>query len=1323
MHNRVYIYLLLLLTLISGLSGLAGNIASNALPEDVKPYAWLAWPVFIILMVLASLLVIWQAQIQQRASSPSKEVTSWTTNNDRKKQRLSKGEDHFEFDVFVSYSYKDRSWVNKEILPRLETQGLKVCIDYRDFIPGKPTIIEIERALQTSHKTILVLSTNYLKSSWAEFEQLLLQTVDPANLEGRLVPLLREKCNLPLRLGYLTYIDFSESEKREMAWGKLSEVLGRSSISKTWMELTPSVLSPRDRHEDWGECPDVNIFYGRKDELAQLTNWMIADNCRVIGIFGAGGMGKTALATKLAVETKKHFHKIFWRSLRDAPPLIRILSECIVFLSNQQIETPDDLNTAITLLIDQLKEQRCLLVLDNLETILEDQVTVGRYRQSYESYGTLIRRVAESTHQSCLMVTSRERSKEFAAFSGDSSPVRSLQLVGVGNIDGRNIIGNSSLTGSDEAWQLLVERYSGNPLALKLIADAINEVYAGEISHFLEQGTFIFGDVRDLVDQQFERLSGLEKEIVYWLAIEREPVSLYGLQSNIFVDRSREQIFDALTSLSRRSLIEKVLPGFTLQNVIMEFVTKQYIDRICQEILADKTDLLRSHTIVNAVAKDYVRESQIRVIVSPILEKLARILGKENVENNLEQSLRSAQSSSRVNQGYAGGNLINLFVQNLSSLNGRDFSGLAVWQAYLQGVNLQNANFTRCEFAQCIFTEAFGSILTVALSPNGESLAAGTADGRIGLWLALSGKHVLDLDGHKGRVWSLAFSSDGLTLVSGGEDNFVRVWDIETGNLLRILQGHTKPIWSVAYDSGSQTIASASEDCTVRVWNAKTGNCLATFDEHSRPVLSVAFSQDGQLLASASEDQTVRVWNIDTLQNTHILQGHTNWVWSVSFNQDGTRLASGSEDRTIRIWDLSTEQCIKTLEGHLNTVRSVTFSNDDLMLASAGEEPTIKIWDTETGQILRNLRGHSSWVRSVAFAASARTLASGSDDRSVRIWDVKTGECIRTLQAYTNWVLSLAFNPQTRSLASGSDDGVVRVWDFKTGHCNRKLEGHNNHIWGIAFSPNGQMLASCSDDRTIRMWNASTGECLKVLRGHSGRIWSVAFSPDNQLLVSSSSDLSVRIWDINTGQSLKILQGHTSPVRSVTFSPDGHVVASASEDHSVRIWDVESGKCVAVLQKHNSWVWCVAFSPDGRMLASGSEDRSIRTWDTSSYQCTNVLEGHTNQVWSVAFSPDSQTVASCSDDCTVRLWNVITGQTRAILQGHSRPVRTVTFDLDGLVIASGGQDEMIKIWDITSSECIRTLQIAKPYQYMKITEATGLSEGQKATLMLLGAIE
>lgn len=131
----------------------------------------------------------------------------------------------FDYDVFISYSSKDKDWVQNQLLNNLELQGLRVCIDFKDFRIGAPNVTEMERAILTSRKTLAVLSPNYLASEWAKFEHLMIATLDPANQKLRFIPLLKAKCDLPLRIGYLSYVDMTASSDLGLSWKRLLDAV------------------------------------------------------------------------------------------------------------------------------------------------------------------------------------------------------------------------------------------------------------------------------------------------------------------------------------------------------------------------------------------------------------------------------------------------------------------------------------------------------------------------------------------------------------------------------------------------------------------------------------------------------------------------------------------------------------------------------------------------------------------------------------------------------------------------------------------------------------------------------------------------------------------------------------------------------------------------------------------------------------------------------------------------------------------------------------------------------------------------------------------
>ncbi len=1112
--------------------------------------------------------------------------------------------------------------------------------------------------------------------------------------------------------------------------------LNPPGISETQMadheKATTINLVPPDEGErvDMGEAPYVEHFYGRVAELATLKRWIVDEHCRLVSIIGVGGIGKTSLVARLIDQELHDFRVVFWRSLLNAPPIERILQECLQFLTRtQQIEIPQDTAEQMRLLVAQLQKRRCLLVLDNADTILKSGSSTAEYKDGYEGYGKLVRLLGESRHQSCLLVTSREQLKEIAWLEGEGTSVHTYRLGGLQVEDARVILQRKGLSGEENSWQTLIARFSGNPMMLIIASPAIRESYRGHISQYLVEFSDVplneYPDLRVLLDGQFARLSPLEQQIIYWLAIEREAVSLQDLRENSVQPVSKLSMLTAIEALQRRSWIEQSGSGrFTLQPAMMDAVTERFNELVVQEINAGKPELFASHALMKAQAKDYIRASQFQLILNVIAQNLFSTLGRNKLEEKFQQRLDALRKLPEQPNNYEAGNILNLLVQTGYDLRSADFSHLVVRQAYLQEAELLDVNFAHANLATSVFTDTFGSILSVALSPHGDLLTAGTMTGEIRLWHAASGRPLQTFQGHTDWVPSVAFSPDGKLLASGSEDHAVRLWDVSSGQCLKTLYGSASAVLSVAFSPDGKTLASGGYDHIVRLWDVSSGQCLKIFQGHTNIVWSVAFTSNGSMLASVSEDQTICLWDVSSGQRLNTLHGHTSTVRSVAFHPDGKLLASGSEDQTVCLWDVSSGQRLNTLHGHTSAVRSTVFNLDGKLLATSSEDQTVRLWNVDSNQCLNTLHGHTNEVWSVAFHPDGKTLVSGSLDQTVRLWDAHHGQCLNTLHGHTNGVYAVNFSPDGKHLAYGSLDQTVRLWDVHHGQCLNTLHGHTNGVYTVDFSPlDGKLLASGSLDQMVRLWDVSSGQCLNILHGHTSTVWAVAFHPDGKLLASGSYDKTIRLWDVSSGQCLNILHNHASAVWAVVFSPDGKLLASGNEDQTIRLWDVSSGQCLNTLHGHTAVVYAVVFSPDGKLLASGSYDKTIRLWDASSGQCLNTLHGHANAVFAVDFSLDGRLLASGSDDQTARLWDVSSGQCLNTLYGHSHWVTSVALSPDGQNLTSGSYDGTINLWDWQTGEYLRTLRSDRPYERMNITQVQGLTEAQKATLRLLGAVE
>ncbi|MEG4985580.1 ATPase [Microcoleus sp. BR0-C5] len=347
---------------------------------------------------------------------------------------------------------------------------------------------------------------------------------------------------------------------------------------ETFNEKTSN--SERKIHLDLADAPEPNLFYNRTSELTTLENWILG-HTRLITILGLSGIGKTALTLQLISQIKHEFDYIIWRSLRNSPPLASLQTDLIKFCRGgapvpaPSVPAPYPEERATTgglPLLEYLRSHRCLIILDDIQTIFSSQQLAGNYQPGYENYGAFFKQLTESSHNSCLILLSWEKPREIAALEGENRPCKSLQLNGLG-AEAQEIFREKGLA-EPEKWSELIDLYRGNPLWLNIVATMIQDLFGGSVSEFLSYDTLFLGDLESLLHQHFDRLTASEQQAMGWLANTPEPADISKIPENLQV--SPPELLKVMQSLGRRSLVETVKQNgrshFTIGQVIREYI-------------------------------------------------------------------------------------------------------------------------------------------------------------------------------------------------------------------------------------------------------------------------------------------------------------------------------------------------------------------------------------------------------------------------------------------------------------------------------------------------------------------------------------------------------------------------------------------------------------------------------------------------------------------------------------------------------------------------------------------------------------------------------
>lgn len=460
---------------------------------------------------------------------------------------------------------------------------------------------------------------------------------------------------------------------------------------------------------DWGAIPRASQVYGRLRERHTLRQWLVDEQCHLVAIFGLGGQGKTALAAALARDLTvmpspsdtptaapsanvSRFAQVIWRSLRNTPSLSEILLSWLQMLANQQImHLPALVEDQFALLIGYLQAQPTLLVLDNLECILQSGGHAGRYQPGYEAYGDLLRRIAASDHQSCLVLVSREQPQEFHRLQTQEATIRALHLRGLEPNDAQQIVQGRGLRAPASLLTALIQRYAGHPLALQVAAEMIQEFFGGKLADFLAHAPLILADLRTVLDQHFTRLSPLEQTILIWLTIEDQPITRQVLLTKLIAPPSLGVYLEAERSLLRRFQIETYGERLGLHSLIRAYLIDYLVNQIYGEVkpasderrLAEQSghpvpdessvtapswstrswvmdSYLNRYQLGQDQTKAYPRVSQGSLILQTVAQQLVAHFGLTHVLAHLHECLSSLHQELAPLPGHAIPNLIHL---------------------------------------------------------------------------------------------------------------------------------------------------------------------------------------------------------------------------------------------------------------------------------------------------------------------------------------------------------------------------------------------------------------------------------------------------------------------------------------------------------------------------------------------------------------------------------------------------------------------------------------------------------------------------------------
>ncbi|WP_346293095.1 NACHT domain-containing protein [Sphaerothrix gracilis] len=1092
----------------------------------------------------------------------------------------------------------------------------------------------------------------------------------------------------------------------------------------------PAAQVTRPRHY-WGNL-DISTanFVGREAALNQLKDKIENGSARVINLWGEAGVGKTAVAIKLAEELQSSFDFVFYYSLEELSTT-DLFSQLITFLADKPAsDLPQTPAQQTDWILQHFSQWRCLVILDAAESVFAAGQLPRQYRAGGEGYRDLLRAVSGRPHRSCLLWVGQEK----ATHSG--AAIVSHPLTGLSLEEVKLLLQSSVSEATVSDWQTLHRRYEGNPRYLLAAAASLETLFQGQLAQFLQQPLELDIAISQSLKLIFQRLSPAEQQVMYWLAIAHDPLTLEELQKSS-VNPVREHV---ILALIERSLCvsdtDAAGKAILKQSPLLQLYCLQHFRQQVQTEF-DQSDpcLLNSHALLQAKAKEAIQQKQRHQILLPLAEHVRRAYPDKQAMVAKIQLLLDAVRTLPLRHGYGAGNLVNLCQQLNLPVSAFTWSQLSLRQADFQRANLHGLDLSHTALAETVFAKPLGKSPVAAFHPTEPLLATGDDEGRLILWQLDSGKPQQILSNMSGAaVQDLAFSADGLFLAEGAEDN-LRLWNLQQEQPY-IFEPHFHAVCCLALSLENNMLASGSEDGSIRLWDIGSADSLAVLTETVEPITALSFSPDGRWLMGCSEAQTIHCWDIYNQTEDQFRNGTDSLLCTAAFlpataldaeakAEAWLPIAVSWSDRNILLWRIHENRPWCRLPERLETPpAAIALSADGRYLAYSQQSRQVTLWCLANETRLPSPTRFEQPISFLRFSPDSRFLAIGSDYQ-VQLWDLEKAQVWQTWQGSRHPVSSFAGDFNQNLLVSGHRDASVRVWQVNLysnhSRCQQVFK-HQNWVRTLAISPDGAWLASGSDDCYVHLRSTAVADSMRLLSGHTDPVRSLAFDPTSEILASAGQDGTIRLWQVETGALITQLLGHTATVYALAFSADGRWLASG-DDQSIRLWEIATGRFQSIEQAHSRRIHRLQLDAEGAQLLSGSFDEQVKLWQLPTATCLQTWQQPQHKVGEVLFCAGNlpRVVSSC--DRTLAFWSLDHDQPHYTRQAHEMPIQQTALSANGQHLLSLSTDAEIGIWEITSGIRWRALHIDRPYERLNIRDAVGLEALEKQVLQLLGAVE
>ena len=646
--------------------------------------------------------------------------------------------------------------------------------------------------------------------------------------------------------------------------------------------------------------------------------------------------------------------------------------------------------------------------------------------------------------------------------------------------------------------------------------------------------------------------------------------------------------------------------------------------------------------------------------------------------------------------------------------------------------------------------ESKGSILGMAISPDGKSLATAQMGSKLKLWNLADGRLLQEIESKRAdsgdkkfaNIAGLFFADEGrklVTVVRRAPGEQQADWSapaaagaalLASPSLLAASSPSGVALAESAMNAGSTAITPARRAAAARAIAAFFNSAAA--NSNALRIDSLADSLEYQTFTLGAQDSP-RIESFDPgqlqttvlplLSNPFVFthEGQVLIVLAIDRSPDGKFLAlagvepkeasgapgsSGGLSGKLLIWDLANGQ-VHAEQKSSTWLTAVAFSSDSATLAIGNSEGTVSLVAPDLSRASRVLPGQHGWIYSLHFARDGNRLAGGARDGLVILWDVTGAKEVARLRGHTSAVCRVELSPDGQTLVSGDMDGTIKVWDLAHATQSLNLHGHETSVAGLAFNGGGDQLLSVDLSGSARTWRMTDGELLHANKSQDIDDLLMRVSRSGKTIAwKDKSTETILVRDIATGRQTRLNWPDHQPT-GFTFSMDDRLLAAANlnDRGGLAVWNIANGRQLAATDgirlSETAHPYSSAFSPDTKLLAC-AQDGGVLLWDWQAGKSRRIMDAPGMATTALAFSADGKLIAAAANDttgsgvATVRVWDLAGNRVLSECRGAGLGVGALAFGPDGGRLVTGGvtssQQGILKLWDTTGGREVFSAQ-------------------------------